>query len=122
MAKAVKNTAEDAVNTQDSQKQPEKIAGENTVETKKAAEKETFIYIGPTVRAGALRTNAAFTGTRNEVKEYLKEILEEIPQVERLFVPVKRLAESKEKIKDKGTLLNKYYNEIASLNHVKREE
>lgn len=122
MARIAKSTAENAaVNTQDSQEQPEKAVGE-TAETQKMAEKETFIYIGPTVKAGALRTNTTFTGTKNEIKKYLKEILEEIPQVERLLVPVKKLAESKERIRDKGTLLNKYYNEIASLNHAKREE
>ena len=130
MARAVKSTAGNAaVNTQDSQKQPEKTAGgENTAETKKTAEKgnnkaekETLIYIGPTVKGGALKTNAALTGTREEIKEYLKGILEDIPQVEKLLVPTKRLADSKGKVKEKGTLLNKYYNEVASLDNAKKE-
>lgn len=118
-----------AVNTQDSQEQAENAAGgENTAETKEAAEngndeaeKETFIYIGPTVRGGALKSNAALTGSREDVKGYLKGILEAIPQVERLLVPVSRLAESKGRVKEKGTLLNKYYNEVASLDNAKKE-
>ncbi len=118
-----------AVNTQEGQERAEKAAGgENTAETKEAAEngnngaeKETFIYIGPDVRGGALKTNAALTGTREEVRGYLKGILEAVPQVERLLVPVSRLAESKGKVKEKGTLLNKYYNEVASLDNAKKE-
>lgn len=130
MARAGKGTAGNAaVNTQDDQERAEKAAGgENTAEAGKAAEKgnneaekETFIYIGPTVKGGALKTNAALTGTRGEVKEYLKGILEEIHQVERLLVPVKRLADSKGKVKEKGTLLNRYYNEVASLDNAKKE-
>lgn len=151
MARTSKNTAGNtAVNTQDDQKQAEKAAGgeitveaEKTAETgdneakegdkeaekenngakeeNKEAEKETLIYIGPTVKGGALKTNAALTGTREEIKEYLKGILEDIPQVERLLVPAKRLADSKGKVKEKGTLLNKYYNEVASLDNAKKE-
>lgn len=130
MVRATKNAEENAaVNTQKSQKQPEKAAGgENTAETKKAAEKgnneaerETFIYIGPTVKGGALKTNAALTGTREEIKKYLKGVLEDIPQVEKLLIPVGRLAENKGKVKEKGTLLNKYYNEVASLDDAKKE-
>lgn len=138
MARTSKNTAGNpAVNTQDGQKQAEKAAGgEITVEAEKTAEKgdneakeenkeaekKTLIYIGPTVMGGALKTNAALTGTREEIRDYLKGILEVIPQVERLLVPVDRLAESKGRVQEKGTLLNKYYNEIASLDNVKRRD
>lgn len=131
MARTVKGMSEDtSVNTLDGPKQAEKAAGgENTAETKKTAEKgcgesekKTLIYIGPTVKGGALKTNAALTGTREEIRGYLKGILEAIPQVERLLVSVDRLAESKGRVQEKGTLLNKYYNEIVSLDNAKKEE
>lgn len=130
MARTGRNTAGDtAVNAQDGQKRAEKaVGGEITVEAEKAAEKgdneaekETLIYIGPTVKGGALKANATLTGTRGEIKGYLKGILEEIPQVERLLIPVDRLADSKGKVKEKGTLLNRYYNEVASLDNAKQE-
>lgn len=134
MARTAKTAAEKAaVNTQESQEQAVKAAGgeDTAVNTQEGqeraengnngAEKETFIYIGPDVRGGALKTNAALTGTREEVRGYLKGILEAVPQVERLLVPVSRLAESKGKVKEKGTLLNKYYNEVASLDNAKKE-
>ncbi len=129
MAKAEKSTTENtAVSTQDSQRQAEKASGgEITNGTVKAAEsgnnkaeKETFIYIGPTIRAGALKTNAMMIGTKDEVKNYLGDILEDIPQAERLLVTADRLADSKKRVKEKGTLLNKYYNEVSSLDHEKR--
>lgn len=110
-------------------KQTEYMAdGANVPETKKVTEsgrkeeaKETLIYIGPTVKAGLLRTNAVFTGTREEIRVYLGDILRDITQVEKLMIPVARLAESKGKVKEKGTLLNKYYNDVASLDHAKKE-
>ena len=129
MSKAEKSTTENtAVSTQDSQRQAEKASGgEITNGTVKAAEsgnneaeKETFIYIGPTIRAGALKTNAMMIGTKDEVKNYLGDILEDIPQAERLLVTADRLADSKKRVKEKGTLLNKYYNEVSSLDHEKR--
>lgn len=106
----------------------EVVKENNTKETNDAekdkyeAEKETFIYIGPTVRNGALKTNAMLTGTKEEIKKYLKEILETVPQVERLVIPLRNLPDSKSKVGQKGTLLNKYYNEIVSINYAKKEE
>ncbi|MCM1217503.1 MAG: hypothetical protein NC331_13830 [Lachnospiraceae bacterium] len=131
MAKTSKSTAGTAtVDAQDGQRQAEEAAGgEITVEAGKTAKKgdngdvrEILIYIGPTVKGGALKTNATLTGTRGEIKEYLKGILEDIPQVERLLVPATRLAESKGRVTEKGTLLNRYYNEVASLDNAEKEE
>lgn len=130
MATGKKTAGSTAVASSDSQNGAKKeVVKENTAEEVKAAEKgkyeavkETFIYIGPTVRAGELKANAMLTGTREEIKEYLKEILEAIPQVERLLIPLRNLAESKNKVGQKGTLLNKFYNEIVSLDYAKKED
>lgn len=124
--KAAENTA---VASSDSHTEAEKeVVKENTAEKTKAAKngkyeavKEIYMYIGPTIRAGELKSNAMLTGTREEIKEYLKEILEAIPQVERLLIPLRNLAECKNKVGEKGTLLNKFYNEIVSLDYKKKE-
>lgn len=130
MATAKKTAGNTAVASSDSHTEAEKEAvKENTAEEVKTAkkgkygaEKETYIYIGPTIRAGELKQNAMLTGTREEIREYLKEILEAIPQAERLLIPLRNLAESKSKVGQKGTLLNKFYNEVVSLDNAKKEE
>lgn len=130
MATGKKTVESTAVASSDSQNEAKKEAvKENTVEKVKMAEKgkyeaekETYIYIGPTVRAGELKANTMLTGTKQEIKEYLKEILEAIPQIERLLIQIRNLAESKNKVGQKGTLLNKLYNEVVSLDYAKKEE
>lgn len=76
--------------------------------------KESFIYLGPTTNTGLIQ-NTIFTGTRENVEEYLEKTVEEIPQVKLLIVPTKSLAESRAKVRKAGTLLNKYYNDVLSL-------
>ena len=76
---------------------------------------ETYIYVGPTVRKGMLRENQIFTGEREAVLKFIKPVIEKIPQVEKLVIPASRLAEVKGKISKKGTLHNKYYNDIRAL-------
>ena len=77
------------------------------------AGEETFIYIGPTTKG--LIENTIVKGTRESVEEYLKDVIAEIPQAKMLIVPTERLAGSRAKAKQAGTLLNKYYNDILSL-------
>lgn len=75
---------------------------------------EIFIYIGPTTYTGLIE-NTIVKGARESVEEYLKDAIKEIPQIKMLIVPVESLARNKAKIKQPGTLLNKYYNDILSL-------
>lgn len=78
------------------------------------ATEETYIYIGPTTRTGLIE-NTIVKGTRESVEEYLKEVIDEIPQIKMLIVPTESLATSRAKVKKTGTLLNKYYNDVLSL-------
>lgn len=78
------------------------------------ATEETYIYIGPTTRTGLIE-NTIIKGTRESVEEYLKEVIDEIPQIKMLIVPTESLATSRAKAKKTGTLLNKYYNDVLSL-------
>lgn len=110
--------AEKAIENADSVKN---ASMEDTPKTQKTQETantnvtdEAFIYIGPTTRTGLIE-NTIIKGTRESVEEYLKEAIDEIPQIKKLIVPVESLARNKAKMQQTGTLLNKYYNDILSL-------
>jgi sorbitol-specific phosphotransferase system component IIBC len=79
-----------------------------------------FIYIGPTTGTGLVE-NAIFSGSRESVEEHLKDTLEKIPQVRLLIVETKSLAANKAKVRKAGTLLNKYYNDVLSLQSKRKE-
>lgn len=80
-------------------------------ESPKAAEK-SFAYIGPPIPGGRLMTNAILNGTKEDILGYYKDVTERFPNVEKLIVPVERLAESRAKIRDGGNALSKYYNDL----------
>lgn len=80
----------------------------------KKATEDTFIYIGPTTNTG-IRENAMFLGTREDVEKHLDQTLEKYPQVKLLLFPTESLAKARAKVRQSGTILNKYYNDILSL-------
>lgn len=88
---------------------------EKAVETANtASETIKVIYIGPTLPKAQLKTNKIIEGTEKEIKEYLKAVLEKYPLVEKMLVPIDKLAEKKDKVKTAGNILNKYYSDIVS--------
>lgn len=102
---------EQAVNSPAEQENGE--TGENSAVTG-AEETVTVAYIGPTLPAGWLKCNKIFIGTMKEIKAELAEVLEKYPLVEKMLVPVEKLAEKKDKVKTAGNILNKYYSDIVS--------
>ncbi|MDD3488755.1 MAG: hypothetical protein PHR62_02585 [Paludibacter sp.] len=78
------------------------------------ATRGSFVYIGPTLNTG-IKENSIYTGTREQVEEHLKPTIEKYPQAKMLLVTTESLGTSKAKVKQTGTLLNKYYNDIANL-------
>lgn len=107
----VKN--EQAVNSTTTEEKGQETANTNATE-------ETFIYIGPTTRTGLIE-NTIVKGTRESVEEYLKDAIAEIPQIKMLIVPTESLAVNRAKVKQTGTLLNKYYNDVLSLSRKAKE-
>ena len=96
-------------------------AEEVTAEAKEAVETANtasevvkVIYIGPTLPKAQLKTNKVLEGTEEEIKKELEPILAKYPLVERMLVPIKGLAEKKDKVKTAGNILNKYYSDIVS--------
>ena len=84
----------------------------NTEKVKVAEKTITLVYLGPTLPAGKLKSNPVFNGTEKGIKTHMSAVLEEYPEVEKLLVPVSQLAEYKDKIKNAGNVINKYYNDI----------
>lgn len=97
---------------------PKEEKGQETANTDDTG--ETFIYIGPTTRTGLIE-NTIVKGTRAAVEEYLKDVIEETPQIKMLIVPTESLAKNRAKVRQEGTLLNKYYNDVLSLQRKAKE-
>ena len=96
----------------------EKADSETNNEAAEGKENEgetvTLAYIGPSLPAGLLKTNKIMIGTREEIRKELAGVLEKYPLVEKMLVPVDKLAEKKDRAKTAGNILNKYYSDIAS--------
>lgn len=103
--------------TEKDKKETTKPTTQKTTPKKKetpTTEKKTYCYIGPNIPNGSLKQNAILLGSRSEMKERFKEEFEEYPQVERLIVPIEKLAESKGRISTPGNIINKYYQDLIS--------
>lgn len=89
-------------------------------DTAKAAEAakyngvKNFVYVGPSLPGGRLKSNVVLIGTYAEIMEYHKEAVSRYPGVERLFVPVSSLADAKAKLQNGGNALSKYYQDVAA--------
>lgn len=73
-----------------------------------------FAYVGPSLPNGRLKENAIFNGTLADVKKYLADVLEEVPQVAKLIVPADKLATFSARVKTPGNIAHKHYNDIVS--------
>lgn len=81
-------------------------------EGKERVDGKKYVYIGPSLPNEKLITNTIVSGEKKEIVEYYKEVIERFPNVERLIVPVERLADCRTKIKSGGNVMNKYYNDL----------
>lgn len=81
-----------------------------------------FVYIGPSLPGGKLKSNIVLCGGIEGIKKYYKDVIEEYPEVARLIVPVQKLGELKEKVQTPGNIINKYYNDVVSAMSKNKEE
>lgn len=96
-------------------KEADSGANNEATEGKKTeGETVTLAYIGPQLPGGLLKTNKIMIGTREEIMKELAAVLEKYPLVEKMLVPVEKLAEKKERAATAGNILNKYYTDIVS--------
>lgn len=80
-----------------------------------AEETKKVVYVGPTLPRGKLKCNTILEGTETEIKNELKEILEEYPLVSKMLVSVSKLSEAKFKIRTPGNIMNKYFTDMQSV-------
>ena len=100
----------------------DETGADNTTPAENAAESaqeepqgyDLFVYAGPSLPRGRLKENAVFNGTREDVKAYLADVLEEYPQIDKLIVPASKLAAFSVKVKTPGNIAHKYYTDIVS--------
>ena len=81
----------------------EKTSSENTT---------NYVYIGPSLPGAKLMTNTGISGTRKQISEYYKDVIDSYPNVDKLIVPVDKLSESRAKVSAGGNVLSKYYNDL----------
>ena len=121
---AVKKNATEAAGTAEKEKtvntttkDGKAVSGADSAATEgkeKEGEAVTLAYIGPSLPAGLLKTNKIMIGTREEIMKELAGVLEKYPLVEKMLVPVEKMAEKKDKAATAGNILNKYYTDIVS--------
>lgn len=82
-----------------------------------------LVYVGPALPGGELKTNAILIGRRSEIQKELKQVLEKIPQVLDLLVPLNQLAEAKKKLKkgNRNALKETYLRVEAAAKESKKE-
>jgi len=96
---------------------------ETAVGTRKASEYRdvpTYVYAGPSLPGGLLKSNTILNGTLEEIKAYFEEISANYPEInyeaiKKLIVPVEKLAVTRKNIEETGNLTNKYYCDIQEM-------
>lgn len=72
----------------------------------------SFVYIGPSLPGARLMANTVLSGTRKDISQYYKDVIERYPNVEKLIVPVGKLSESRAKVRTSDNILSKYYSDL----------
>ena len=70
-----------------------------------------FVYLGPNIR-GVIQNATIFTGTRDEVEEFLAGPIERYPRIKRLLVSGDTLPEDRVKVKTPGNGLHNAYEKL----------
>ena len=73
---------------------------------------ETHIYIGPTLHQRSLVSGSAF---RNGIPAYVDRLIEKIPDLRQLIIPVEDLSVLRVEMHRDGTELNRVYNYLSTV-------
>lgn len=71
-----------------------------------------YIYIGPSIKGDALQNNTVFIGKRADVLKSLNKVIEKIPQVANLIIPIDKVSEYRLKLSQKDNIISRYYDYI----------
>ena len=70
------------------------------------------IYLGPNKQKYGLMRNRVY---EDGLPEYVEQAIKEVPEIEKLIVPVKDIERAKRLIRHKGSLMHRAYEVVASL-------
>ena len=97
---------------------------ENKAATEEAAspyrDVPTYVYAGPSLPGGLLKCNTILRGTLEEIEVYHREIFASYPEIdyvaiERLIIPVSKLAKTRQDIDSKQGLTYKRFSDIEAM-------
>ena len=75
------------------------------------------IYVGPNL-LGLSR----YTVVESNITPHIENLIKECPEIEKLIVPITKMAETEGRIKEKGTLEHRHYNNVLKYLNRKGDE
>lgn len=96
------------------------MADETTVAEEETSESVQKVYIGPSIPRCGLRTAQILTGTEADIASFIGKYTERFPELKYLIVDLADLNEAMKKVKTKGNILHKYYQDAAAKSKASR--
>lgn len=96
-----------------------KVTPEQVTKVMKTEEKPVItqkIYVGPN-----LLGLPTYTVIENEFTEHIKNFIKDCTEVGKLFVPIAEMANTENRVKEKGTLEHRHYQKIMAFKNASRK-
>lgn len=106
--KSMEDSAKDMKDLEAAAKTKSSASGVFT-KTPKKAEKQTWIYCGPTIK-NVISSGDLFRGEK--LPEWLDKLRQEDLELKRLLIPVEQLAEAKKRLRQNGSVENQAYKSL----------
>lgn len=92
------------------------VAAETETTEETAATEETVkrVYIGPSIPKSTLRNGMILMGTETEIESFIGNKSERYPEIKYLLIEPEKLSDAQKKVKTKGNILHKYYQDMAA--------
>lgn len=119
-AESVTETAENVTETAESITEAGESETKATPPVKYAGVKN-FVYMGPPMPGRGLKSLGVLIGTYEQIIEHYKDTFELYPEAKQLIVPVAKLAETRDKIKQGGNLIYSNYQKVTAAIKAKGE-
>lgn len=82
--------------------------------TEETAEVLQLVYVGPSIPRSGLRHGTILRNTQEEITAFLGKFSERYPEIKYLLVAPKDLPAAQKKVRTKGNILYKYYQDTAA--------
>lgn len=81
-------------------------------EETKVEKRTKRIYIGPSIPRSNLRNAQILSGTEKEIAVYIDTMAKQYPEIKYLIVSPDKLSAAQNKVRQKGNILHKYYQDM----------